>query len=84
MERILRRRHAPGFAGLVLEELRCFLVVLSEDCCFLQILVALLRFVLLEIRPLTTSQSKYLVVVSMIGQSHVPARSFNDKRSAGR
>jgi hypothetical protein len=36
MERTLRRRRVPGFAGLVLEELRCFFAILSEDCCFLQ------------------------------------------------
>jgi hypothetical protein len=42
-----RRRHVSCFAGLVLEELHCFLAGLSEDYCFLRILFTLLRFVFL-------------------------------------
>jgi hypothetical protein len=55
MERTPRRPHAPGFAGLVLEELRCSLADLWEAFCFLRILVALLRFICL-ILPLVASR----------------------------
>jgi hypothetical protein len=44
MERTLCRHRVPGLAGLVLAELHCSLVDLWEVCCFLRILVALLRF----------------------------------------
>jgi hypothetical protein len=41
---ILHRRRVPYLASLVLVELRYSLVDLWEVCCFLRILVALLRF----------------------------------------
>jgi hypothetical protein len=44
MERTLRHHRVPGLAGPVLEELHCSLVDLWKVCCFLRILVALLRF----------------------------------------
>jgi hypothetical protein len=54
MERILRRHRVPGLADLVLGELHCSLIDLWEACCFLRILVALLRFACLVL-PLVVS-----------------------------
>jgi hypothetical protein len=55
MEHTLRRHRVPSLAGLVLEGLHCSLVDLWEVCCFLRILVALLRFVCLML-PLIASR----------------------------
>jgi hypothetical protein len=55
MERTLHHHRVPGLAGFVLEVLHCSLVDLWEVCCFLRILVALLRFVCL-MPPLVASR----------------------------
>jgi hypothetical protein len=55
MERTLYRHRVPGLAGLVLEGLHCFLADLWGVCCFLRILVALLRFIYLML-PLVASR----------------------------
>jgi hypothetical protein len=55
MEHTLRHRRVPGLAGLILEVLHCSLADLWEVCCFLRILVALLRFVCLML-PLVASR----------------------------
>ena len=69
MERTLRRHRVPCFAGLVLEELRCFLAGLSEDCCSLRILVSLLRFAclvlpLVVLRMLCSLSLRALILAS--------------------
>jgi hypothetical protein len=79
MERTLRRRRVPCFAGLVFEELRCFLADLSEDCCSLQILVALLQFACLVLPLIVLRMLCNLSLRALILASHRRTLSVYDK-----
>jgi hypothetical protein len=70
MGHTLHRRRVPGFAGLVLEELCCFLAIFPEDCCFLQILVALLRFACLALPLVVLRMLCSLSLRALILASH--------------
>jgi hypothetical protein len=80
MERTLCRRHIPGFTGLVLEELHCFLVDLQGDCwCFLRILAVLLWLACLVLLPIFSRMLCNLSLRAWILTFHQRTQSVCDK-----